>query len=72
MKMLTVSKAKAGFSGIARRVVRSRKPVIVRVPDGFVQIAPYEFPEEVPPARPGTLRLTPAELELHNSFGETL
>ena len=42
MKMLTVSKAKATFSGIARNVVRSKKPVIVRVPNGFIQIAPYE------------------------------
>ena len=48
MKMLTVSKAKATFSGIARNVVRSKKPVIVRVPNGFIQIAPYELPEEVP------------------------
>jgi hypothetical protein len=34
MDMLTVSVAKAKFSGIARKVVRSKKPVIVRVPDG--------------------------------------
>ena len=31
-EMLTVSKAKAQFSGIARNVVRSKEPVIVRVP----------------------------------------
>jgi len=49
MEMLNVSKAKAHFSGIARKVVRSHKPVIVRVPDGFVQIAPYELPQEVAP-----------------------
>ncbi len=72
MNMLTVSKAKTHFSGIARKVVRSKKPVIVRVPNGFVQIAPYELPEEVPPARRGSLRLSPTELKLHNSFGESL
>lgn len=72
MNMLTVSKAKAQFSGIARKVVRSKKPVIVRVPDGFIQIAPYEIPEEVPAAPPGTLKLSRSELRLHNTFGETL
>jgi hypothetical protein len=70
--MLTVSKAKAKFSGIARKVVRSRKPVIVRVPDGFIQIAPYELPEEVPPFPTGSLKLLPREVELHNTFGESL
>jgi hypothetical protein len=72
MDMLTVSKAKAQFSGIARKVVRSRKPVIVRVPDGFIQIAPYELPVEVPAAAPGSLKLLPREVALHNSFGESL
>jgi len=72
MNMLTVSKAKAQFSGIARKVVRSKKPVIVRVPDGFIQIAPYELPEEVPPAPRGSLKLTAEEMKLHNTFGETL
>ncbi len=72
MNMLTVSRAKAEFSGIARRVVRSKKPVVVRVPSGFVQIAPYELPEEVPAAPPGSLKLLPRELELHNTFGESL
>ena len=70
--MLTVSKAKAQFSGIARKVVQSKKPVIVRVPDGFIQIAPYELPEVVEPAARGALKLTAQELKLHNSFGETL
>ena len=70
--MLTVSKAKAKFSGIARQVVRSRKPVIVRVPDGFIQIAPYELPAEVPPFPAGSLKLLPREVELHNKFGESL
>ncbi len=72
MTMLTVSKAKAQFSGIARKVVSSKKPVIVRVPNGFIQIAPYELPAEVPPAPAGSLHLLPQEVELHNTFGESL
>jgi len=72
MNMLTVSKAKAQFSGIARKVVRSRKPVIVRVPNGFIQIAPYELPEEVPAFPKGSLELMVRETELHNTFGEAL
>jgi hypothetical protein len=72
MDMLSVSKAKAKFSGIARRVVRSRKPVIVRVPDGFIQIAPYELPAEVPESAAGSLKLLPREVSLHNTFGDSL
>jgi hypothetical protein len=72
VKMLTVSKAKATFSGIARNVVRSKKPVIVRVPNGFIQIAPYELPTEVPPFGAGSLQLLPREVDLHNPFGEAL
>jgi hypothetical protein len=72
MNLLTVSKAKATFSGLARKVVRSHKPVIVRVPDGFIQIAPYEMPEEVPAAPRGSLKLLPREEALHNSLGESL
>jgi len=72
MKMLTVSKAKAAFSGIARKVVRSKKPVIVRVPDGFIQIAPYELPAEVAPFPLGSLKLLAREVELHNTLGESL
>ncbi|MEY4814067.1 MAG: hypothetical protein RLZZ162_1140 [Verrucomicrobiota bacterium] len=72
MNLLTVSKAKAQFSGIARKVVRSKRPVIVRVPNGFIQIAPYDLPEEVPAAPQGSLKLLPRELERHNTFGETL
>ena len=41
METLTVSKAKAGFSQVTRKVIKSRKPVLVRTPAGFVQIAPY-------------------------------
>ena len=72
MNMLTVSKAKAQFSGIARKVVSSKKPVIVRVPNGFIQIAPYDLPEEVPPAPKGSLKLLAREVELHNALGESL
>ena len=73
METLTVSKAKAGFSQVARKVIKSRKSVLVRTPAGFVQISPYDLPEEVLPAAPGLLRLTAEELKtLHNSFGESL
>ena len=72
MNLLTVSKAKAQFSGIARKVVRSNRPVIVRVPNGFIQIAPYDLPQEVPAAPQDSLKLLPRELERHNTFGETL
>jgi hypothetical protein len=72
MQILTVSKAKTGFSKVARKVIRNRKPVIVRTPAGFVQIAPYDIPEEVAPWPLGTVKLTAEERELHNHFGETL
>lgn len=72
MEVLTVSKAKTGFSQVTRRVIKLRKPVIVRTPAGFVQIAPYDLPEEVPPAPPGSLKLSREELRLHNTFGESL
>jgi hypothetical protein len=72
MRMLTVSVAKAKFSGIARNVVRSKKPVIVRVPNGFIQIAPYELPAEVPPFPAGSLKLLPREMVLHNTLGDSL
>ena len=72
MDMLTVSKAKAGFSRVTRRVIKTRQPVLVRTPAGFVQIVPYDLPEEVPAAAPGALKLTRAELKLHNTFGESL
>ena len=72
MKMLSVSSAKADFSGIARGVVRTQKPVIVRIPTGFIQIAPYELPEVVPAFPHGSLKLLPREVDLHNTFGESL
>lgn len=73
MEILTVSKAKAGFSQVTRKVIKSRKPVVVRTPAGFVQIVPYDLPEEVPPAPRGSLgKFTDEELRLHNTFGESL
>jgi hypothetical protein len=72
METLTVSKAKAGFSQVARKVIKSRNSVLVRTPAGYVQISPYDLPEDVPPAARGTLRLTSEELELHNSLGDSL
>lgn len=72
MDMLTVSKAKAGFSRVTRRIIKTRQPVVVRTPAGFVQIVPYDLPEEVAAAAAGTLRLTRQELKLHNTFGDAL
>lgn len=69
--MLTVSIAKAKFSGIARKVVRSKKPVIVRVPNGFIQIAPYALPEEITPAPKGSIHRLTAEIELGNTLGDS-
>lgn len=71
--MLTVSKAKAGFSKVTRKVIKSGKPVIVRTPAGFVQIAPYELPEEVPPAPRGSIgSFTPEQYRMLNTFGDSL
>jgi hypothetical protein len=72
MKMLTVSKAKAGFSKVARTVIKTREPVVVRTPAGFVQIAPYDLPEEALEIPPGALKLTPRDIEMSNTWGETL
>jgi len=72
LETFTFSKAKAGFSQVARKVIKSKKSVLVRTPAGFVQISPYDLPEEVMPAASGMLKLTSEELELHNSFGESL
>lgn len=71
MDMLSVSKAKAGFGRVTRRVIESRQPVVVRTPAGLVQIVPYELREEVPPAPGDTLRLTREEVRLHNHFGDS-
>lgn len=72
MEVLTLSQAKAGFCRLTRRVIQERKPVIVRTPSGFVQIAPYDLPEEIPPVLRGSLKLSRKELRLHNTFGESL
>ena len=53
MQLLTVSKAKAGFSGLARQIIRKRETVVVRTPHGLIQMAPYDLPEGVPPAPRG-------------------
>lgn len=73
MEMLTVSKAKAGFSRMTRRVIKTRQPVVVRTPAGFVQIVPYDLPEAVEPALPGALgKYTVAQYRFANTFGESL
>lgn len=73
MEMLSVSHAKAKFSEVARRVIKSRHAVVVRTPTGYVQIAPYDLPEEVTPAARGSLgRFTAEQYRLHNTFGEAL
>ena len=73
METLTVSKAKAGFSKVTRKVIKSRQPVLVRTPAGFVQISPYDLPEEVPPAPRGSLgKFTAEQYRLHNTVGESL
>jgi hypothetical protein len=73
MQMLTVSKAKSGFSRVARNVIKNRRPVVVRTPAGFVQIVPFDLPEDIQPAPRGAVgRLTRRELWLHNHFGESI
>ena len=72
MQVLNVSKAKSGFSRMVRSVIKTRQPVVVKAPSGFVQICPWDLPEEVPPARQGSLKLTEEEIKIHNTFGETL
>lgn len=72
MKTLNVSRAKAQFSGIARRVIKSREAVTVKTPTGYVQIVPFEVPEFVPPAAKGETQLTDREIDLANTVGESL
>jgi hypothetical protein len=72
MKTLNVSRAKAQFSGIARRVIKNRESVIVRTPAGYVQIVPFDVPDFVPPAIKGMIKLTDREIALANTLGETL
>jgi hypothetical protein len=72
MKTLNVSRAKAQFSGIARRIIKSRESVVVKTPTGYVQIVPFDVPEFVPPAEKGSIQMTTREIELANRLGETL
>lgn len=72
MATLTVSKAKAGFSGIARRVIRTKQPVTVKTPAGCVQIVPFDVPEFVSPSEKGWYKPTAEELHCANTFGEAL
>jgi hypothetical protein len=72
MTTLTVSKAKAGFSGIARRVIKTKQPVMVKTPTGFVQIIPFDVPEYVPPSEKGAFTYSDDAIRLANTFGETL
>jgi hypothetical protein len=72
MPILNVSKAKAQFSGIVRKVIKSRESVIVRTPSGYVQIVPFDVPDFVPPAGKGSITLTAREIALANTLGETL
>jgi len=69
---MNVSRTKAGFSGIARRVIKTREPVIVKTPAGYVQIVPFDVPDFVPPAKKGSIQLTSREIELANQWGESL
>lgn len=72
MELLTVSKAKANFSRVSRGVIKTKKAVIVKTPQGFVQIAPYELPEVVEPAPRGSLHRTKGEIALGNTLGDSL
>jgi hypothetical protein len=72
MQTLNVSKAKSQFSGIARRVIRTRESVIIKTPAGYVQIVPFDVPDFVPPAERGSIKLTEREIALANTLGETL
>jgi hypothetical protein len=72
MQTLTAAKARAGFGRVARKVLKTRKPVIVEIREGLVQIAPYDASEVVPAAPRGSLKHTAREIELSNTFGETL
>jgi len=71
MKTITVTKAKAQFSGIARRVVRTKEPVTIATPTGLVQLIPWDLPAVIEPFAPGTIRMTPEEIRLANTFGDT-
>jgi hypothetical protein len=71
MKAITVSKAKAHFSGIARRVVRTKQPVMISTPTGMVQLIPWDLPSMIEPFEAGSIKMTDQEIRLANSFGES-
>jgi hypothetical protein len=71
MKTITVSKAKAQFSGIARRVVKTKEPVMISTPAGMVQLIPWDLPAMVEPFAPGSIRMSDDEIRLANAFGES-
>lgn len=71
MKTITVSKAKAQFSGIARRVVKTKEPVTISTPAGLVQLIPWDLPAVVEPFTPDTIHMTDEEVRLANTLGET-
>jgi hypothetical protein len=70
MKTITVSKAKAQFSGIARKVVKTKEPVTIATPAGMVQLIPWDLPSVVDPFPSGTIRMTNEEIRLANSYGD--
>jgi hypothetical protein len=69
---LTINEAKATLGRNARGVLRSKKPVIVRTGDGFIQIVSYKRSGERTAPWVGSPGLLPRELELHNTFGDSL
>lgn len=71
MKTIAVSKAKAQFSGIARRVVKTKEPITISTPAGLVQLIPWDLPSVVEPFARGKICMTEDEIRLANSFGET-
>ena len=72
MTTLTVSKAKAEFYGIARRVIKTKQPVRVKTPTRYVQIAPFDVPEFVQPAEKGDFAYSDEAIRLANTVGEAL
>jgi len=72
VKALTIAKARATLGSIARDVLLSKKPVIVRTSDGLIQITQFEPSRERAAQRGRSLHLLPRELELHNRFGDSL
>jgi len=71
MKTITVSRAKAQFSGIARRVIKTKKPVMISTPAGLVQLIPWDLPAAIEPFAVGSIQMTSEEIRLANSFGES-